>query len=476
MKLYHGILVAAAFSIQSIIAQAQMSQPQYSNYHWRSSNTQAQSPLYRSTSTGVNSTEPEISRGANYFESVREYYDANVSPSDRWQDLAPLEGGNTAADQTVEFSDRLFAGNPQIPTPPRSAATWENRPALSVRDRGDLPPDSDQGWCRLGPERKLFPTSGNGFSFGGWNQMGYHTDVTDLFNDRPDRFNLHQQWFYFEKQGMAHSPWGFRADLVYGIDGQQIQAFGNPPTGAPTGWDNDWDFGSYGWAFPQLYASYQNCNWHIKAGRFFAPFGFEHIPSARNFFYTRSFARNFLEPYGMTGILAERQINESRSILVGVTTGWDTAFDQNNSGLTAITGTRFQLSDNVFFSSTGSWGNTGFRGDGVMSSNYLEVALSKQTYYVLQGDVFDFDETHGFSIIHYLFHQFNPCLQAGARLEWWKTNQIFPTNRSTWSLTNGINYRPTANFTLRPEARLDWGAGATDSGRMLFGVDGIWTF
>lgn len=375
--------------------------------------------------------------------------------------------------------DEIGSGNladlPAAPANTRSAVT--SQPGLTVQDMGDpLPEQCKPSWCNLGPEWTLFPTTPNGLAFGGWSQIGYHSRATDSFNDRPGRFNLHQQWFYLERQTDASRNWGFRADLIYGIDGQNIQAFGNPPTGAPTGWDNGWDFGSYGWALPQAYVNYENDLWNIKMGRFFSPFGFEQIASPQNFFYSRSFARTFIEPFGLTGVLAERRISAKQSVLVGLTTGWDTGFEQNSSGITAITGTRTEITDNIFLSTTGSWGNTGIRGDGFLASNVLEVGLSDRTFYVLQGDILNLDDVNEFSIVQYLFHSFNPCLQVGSRLEWWKSNQFFPSTQSTWSYTSGINFRRTANFMIRPETRYDWGAGAVNPARLAFGVDGILTF
>ena len=71
------------------------------------------------------------------------------------------------------------------------------------------------------------------------------------FNDVPDQLNLHQQWLYIEKTLDADSgdwDWGGRVDIMYGTDASKTQAFGT--TG---GWDNDWDYGVYGWAIPQAY-------------------------------------------------------------------------------------------------------------------------------------------------------------------------------------------------------------------------------
>ncbi|MCA9176374.1 MAG: outer membrane beta-barrel protein, partial [Planctomycetales bacterium] len=91
--------------------------------------------------------------------------------------------------------------------------------------------------------------------FGGWTSVGYHSG-TNLFsgvgnqfstNTHPDQLNLHQSWAYLERtaDGRDGWDWGFRADVLYGVDGQDLQAYGHNP--APPffakGWDNSLDHG-----------------------------------------------------------------------------------------------------------------------------------------------------------------------------------------------------------------------------------------
>lgn len=415
----------------------------------------------------------------NFRQDDQPLLDQQPSASDlrsSQQDVPPVPQGQ-APIQSPDLPP--LRSTQSAPLPPQGqSGSIANQPGLSVRDMGDPQPECEYipGWCNLGCERKIFGSTPNGFAIGGWNQTGYHSAPTLGFNDRPDQWNVHQQWFYAEKRPVNCTGWGFRTDMMYGIDAQNIQAFGNPVTGAPDGWDNSWDYGSYGWALPQAYVSYQNCDTYVKMGKFFSPFGFESIASPQNFFYSRSYARNFIEPFSMTGALVERQVSDQQSILAGASAGWDTGFDQNSSGFTGIIGARTQFGDNVSLASTASLGNTGYRGEGWMNSHVLQVQLSKKVRYVLQGDMLNLGTNQEFAIVNYLFREFNPCLKAGTRLEWWKSDQIFPDTRSTWSLTNGLNFRPHANVTIRPESRMDWGAAAIDPGKLIFGVDAIITF
>ncbi len=446
-----------------------------SGYHWRADGAVSS----QQGSARILSSHPtqSIPMRASGFRQDPESSSATVRLGDGLIGSGAEAFAQDGSQDVATDAARPLSRSYSLPPAPHARQSIPNQPGLSVFDMGDPGPQCDSpSWCNLGCERQLFGTAPNGLTIRGWSQMGYHSFDTLGFNDRQDHWNLHQQWFSLERQPNADRSWGYRADLLYGTDAQKTQAFGNPVTGTPTGWDNSWDHGSYGWALPQLYLSYRNCNWDWKLGKFFSPFGYEHIASPQNFFYSRSYARNFIEPFTMTGVLGERYVSDQRSIIVGATAGWDTGFDQNSSGLTGIFGTRSYFSENVSLASTASLGNTGHRGEGWMSSNVLQVYLSDSTTWVLQGDSLNLGTNQEFSIVNYLFHAFNPCLMAGARLEWWKSDQIFPDTRSTWSFTNGLNYRPHANLTIRPEVRVDWGAGALDPGEPIFGVDAILTF
>ena len=96
--------------------------------------------------------------------------------------------------------------------------------------------------CYLfGPDEAYSLYSGDnslGISVGGWTQFGYtnRDSYADLFNQNSDKLNLHQQWFWAERvaDGSCGWDWGFRADILYGIDANNTQAFGNDP--------GNWDY------------------------------------------------------------------------------------------------------------------------------------------------------------------------------------------------------------------------------------------
>jgi len=333
--------------------------------------------------------------------------------------------------------------------------------------------------CNLGCEKKLFPKNCNGFEIGGWISQGYHNRDNILVNNRRREWNLHQAWLYAGKEASQESSdwdFGYRADLLYGIDAQDLQAFGNSPTGNPSGWDNGWDNGAFGWALPQLYVEFANVDWNVKVGKFFSPFGYEVIGATGNFFYSHSFTGYNTEPFTLSGALAEKRVSATKSYVFGVTAGWDTAFESNDNGANIIFGTRNQLTEDINLAITNSWGDTGVRGSGTLTSAVAEVALSDSVDYVLQADFLNLGTNQEFGIVQYMFREINPCLSLGARLEWWKSDQFFTSSRSTYNFTVGANYRYNANLTVRPELRFDWGAAALDPGAPIIGFDVVRTF
>ena len=101
----------------------------------------------------------------------------------------------------------------------------------------------------------------------------------------------------------------------------------------------------------------------------------------------------------------------------------------------------------------------------------------------------------GTDLDQYLTYSLNDCWKAGLRFEWFRDEdgtRVGLNRRSNpndppfvgnfYSLSAGVNWSPTANFTLRPEIRADWYDGesarlpyddGTDSSQLLLGLDGI---
>jgi hypothetical protein len=325
---------------------------------------------------------------------------------------------------------------------------------------------------------------------GGWVQGGYHSGSDGLFNNRPDKFNWHQVWLWLERtaDGSKGIDWGYRADIMYGIDGADTQAFGNP-VGT---WDymNGWDHGAYSWAMPQLYGTLAVDQLNVKFGHFYTPMGYEVVPAPGNFFYSHSFAFYYSEPITHTGALAEYPLSEHFKVFAGWTAGWDTAFEQFDNGSSFMGGFTAQLYERLKMTYLAMGGNFGWRGEGYMHSIVFDYQINERWNYVLQSDLVESDGSWAFDnngdrifepglnddnygINQYLFYTINYKLKTGVRAEWWKGDGI-----SRYEVTYGVNYKPVPNFVLRPEVRHQWSptAGADFEDQTIFGIDGYVTF
>lgn len=362
----------------------------------------------------------------------------------------------------------------------------------------------------------------SGINFGGWLEYGYRSNSapfdaadgsTDLnFNDNLTGFGsnqkqgLNQAWFYAEKvaDGSQGTDWGFRFDLMYGLDADDTQAFGNPPGT----WDywNGFDNGIYGWAIPQLYGEIAMGDLSIIVGHFYTLVGYEVVTAPDNFFYSHAYTMFNSEPFTHTGALATYNVSNNVTAYGGWVAGWDTGFEREDGGSMFLGGTSVGLGDNVTATYILTAGNAGARADkGYSHSVVLDVVLTEDLNYVFQTDLVDFENDgagdHQLSINQYLFYTLSDKLAAGVRAEWWKTGGAGNTGGigpvSVYEVTAGLNIKPLVEtdcngqvsgdwLIIRPEIRHDWtpdlpqGVTFPDGSDSLdyttFGIDAIVTF
>lgn len=313
--------------------------------------------------------------------------------------------------------------------------------------------------------------------FSGWTSVGYHDQNNGLFNNHAHGINLHQLWMTIEsssvKEGDDQSVIGYRMDVVYGTDGPDTQAFGNPPGN----WDyqNNWENGKNGWAMPQLYLHGDLGKIRYKLGHFFTPVGYETVTAPNNFFYSHAQTMFNSEPFTHTGVLTEFQTNQDATVYLGWSLGWDSGFAQSENGNNGIAGVAKNLTEDIALTYMSTFGNLGWRGEGYSHSIVLDMALTENLSYVLQSDYVNtsslVDTGDDIGLNNYLIYRIDDCLSLGARLEWWRDNSV-----SKNSFTVGANWRPGKGlFLLRPEVRTDW-IPADDYSETAFGVDAIVEF
>lgn len=313
----------------------------------------------------------------------------------------------------------------------------------------------------------------SGITFGGWTQFGYTNRSTGLFNTHTDNVNLHQQWFYAEKiaDGSCGLDWGFRADVMYGVDAADTQAFGNNP--GRWDYENGFDYGIYGWALPQLYAELAEGDWSVKIGHFYTLVGYEVVTAPDNFFYSHSFTMYNSEPFTHTGAIASYSMSEDTTIYAGWTAGWDTGFDQFDNGSNFLGGFSTAINCDVTLTYITTVGDFGFRGKGYGHSIVVDANVTDKLNYVFQSDVLNTDagDDHSVGVNQFLFYTISDELAAGGRMEWWKYD-----GNSQYATTIGLNVKPMDNVIVRPELRWNWNPGMNQDAETIFGVDAILTY
>ena len=361
----------------------------------------------------------------------------------------------------------------------------------------------------------LFGESGNGITFGGWTQFGYQDGPDGAFtgngvfnsvrspgnfpNAREwNKFNLNQQGLYIGKaaDGSKGIDWGFRAEMIYGVDGNEAQSFGNNP--GRFDYLNGWDHGTYEWAMPQLYGEVAIGDHTVKVGHFYTLLGYEVIPSAGNFFLSRQLTFYNSEPFTHTGAIVASKLSDNLTVHNGWTAGMDTGFDRLNGGSSYHGGFIYSMSESTSLTFMTVVGNLGWRGDGSINSMFLTHNWSDKIQTVHQFDVLASNLRTNFAgdpaivgggggiaddstgLINYAFYSVTDTVKAGARQEWYKADGV-----SYNTMTYGVNITPMDKLVIRPEVRHMWSPGAAGAGgaghdalfnQTVFGIDAIITY
>ena len=368
------------------------------------------------------------------------------------------------------------------PTPPPTfeQATFPDQEPLFTGKMGPKWDLSDNFyWYDLGTQKKPV-------DFGGWISMGYTNKSDGVLNTRPDAFNPHQMYLYAEKvaeQKPNDMDWGFRADILYGLDGENTQAYGNNPGR----WDykNGFDHGQFHWAIPQAYltAAYDKVN--VKLGHFYTLHGYEVVPSTGNFFYSHAFTWNFTEPFTHTGAVATYKVDDLNELYAGYVLGWDSGFDRFNGGSSGQLGFKWGPSKdfNLIYMTTA--GNNGWIGWGYTHGIVATTLLTDKLTWVLTDDVVQTNKgflpggstkTKTISLVNYLLYQYSETIGVGARAEIWHANGV-----DYYEATAGFNLKPRGNLTIRPEVRYQWTKNAANpiglpNNTTILGIDAVYTF
>ena len=383
---------------------------------------------------------------------------------------------------------------------------------------------SDEPWTL--PQPCLFQQLG--IRFGGWIDAGvsvvgnmpadrYNGVVT--FNDRDGEPQLNQFWFFLDRPvDTSAGGWdlGGRIDFVFGTDARFTQA----ADGLEASWNQT--ARSYQAALPQFFVDIAYNDWLFRGGHFFTILGYEVVPAVANFFYSHSYTMQYGEPFTHTGFLLARTLGPNWKITGGLHRGNDQFDDTDGLDAVNFLGGLTWIADEQWASATFALSTTE-QGPGVKQQIYSVVSTVRVTQslkYVFQSDfgqTFDGNtrlKADWYGINQYLFYTINPCWTAGLRVEWFRDengtrvrglgdgnlnqgpwNQFVGADGRVngffagdfWEISAGLNWKPLANVTVRPELRWDWfdsrgveSNGPYDAGQgksqFLFGCDMVVTF
>jgi hypothetical protein len=327
---------------------------------------------------------------------------------------------------------------------------------------------------------------------------------------------MNQLWMYITRPvdtGGCGWDIGGHLDVIYGTDWR---------FGINNGLEteiNGFNRQSYGLVIPQAYLELAYNNLSVKLGHFAAILDYEAVPAPLNPFYSHSYSYAYTVPQLVTGALADWKLGDQWSIQGGFHRGWS-QFEDNNDKLDLMTGIKWQSCDKktsvAYAISSGSqWPEPADDNNRFVYSLVVQQQLTKRLKYVLvhnlgreegiggvpQGPIQD---AEWYGINQYLLYSVTKCLSANLRAEWMRDDDGrriagpgnipgvrawdgFDNAGNFFNITAGLNWRPTANWIVRPEVRYDWfdgpagvrglpfGNGAEDD-QLSFAIDAILLF
>ena len=169
------------------------------------------------------------------------------------------------------------------------------------------------------------------------------------------------------------------------------------------------------------------------------------------------------EPFTHTGAVGTFNLSDDLTVYAGWTLGWDTGFDQFDSGSNFIGGFSAPISDNsslTYITTIGDFGARG--GDAYGHSVVIDTAVTDQFNWVVQSDLLRVGDTgeDNVGLNQYFLYSINECLGVGSRLEWWKGDSltgyaphggVLPAgggSHSYYAATFGVNVKPHANVII----------------------------
>jgi hypothetical protein len=412
--------------------------------------------------------------------------------SDQWAAAPLLEG---TAPRELWFHDRSPDAGPSANVGPSAGIGGSAEIAAASPVTCTIAGDAQN--C-LGAEdcfRPLFPAHRSGWSVTGWVAAGFTANpdnpanppggvgnLPTSFNYRNDEFVLHQAAAVLERTAENCGcgwAWGGRVDLLYGEDYIFTQA---------AGWETRQDFTNHwncadgcgglgetarmGLAVPQAYAEVVRDHLRLQVGHFYSPMGYETVAATGNFFYSRSFSRQYGLPFTHTGGLLHWRASDGWALFAGAVNGWD-KFDAISDRAAFLGGATYrpwhqQYSLGFsFITGEEDGSDPPVSGRRTTYSLVFDWQINERWQAVLQQDTgwqqnggLPGEDGEWYSLYHYLFYCWNDDVRLGTRVGWFNDDdgaRIFPgVPGHMFEATLGMNVQLTPNVLLRPEVRWNW--------------------
>ncbi|MEW6235026.1 MAG: porin [Candidatus Omnitrophota bacterium] len=310
-----------------------------------------------------------------------------------------------------------------------------------------------------------------GIEFGGFLDLSwtYNFQTPDPSNngnigrifdvDSEDLVNINMLNFYIDNLPEDAGEVGFRVDFAYGEDANITR-----------GYDG---IGANNIDLYQLYVSYIapiGNGLTIDVGRFVTWYGYEVIESVKNDNFSRSCIFGMTVPFTHTGIRATYSINDMWEVSGGVTQGWDTVEDINESKSFHFA-VRFRPTEDIYVQNAISYGpeRAGNNSDYLFLYDLVATWSVTEDWTIGANFDYGFDEdalgtsdANWWALAGYVRYDVNEDVYLALRGEYfgdddsWRTPQpVVGASDNMWEITATAGYQITEDLLGRLEYRHD---------------------